>query len=244
MKDFNRCAFLACLLASASQSVKAARTLQEDPAQQDVQSETGVRSIYSDGVLKPGWESWPWGIDYLNFEDSTYTLPNTGASMCTKIKRFGAVSLKTTEPFQAKGKLTFWQKQNSEQDAGFEIQLESSVSVQYAVSSAASLGNQDETSSAIQVVSEIPGSAPEVGGDSSWVKKEIALEEFADSAMVFDRITLGRCLQQGDDCKRDQQSPHDDVVLICLSEIQLEGQPDQYNAFGEEGQAAAFGVQP
>eukprot|EP00963_Diacronema_lutheri_P010835 scaffold1211_cov295-Pavlova_lutheri.AAC.14 len=235
---------LACLLAGSIYATEAARGLREQSEGEGTEGDASVRVIYSNGKLQSDWESWPWGVEYLNFEDEKYALPETDASMCTKIKPFGAVSLKTSKPFQAEGTLTFWQKESEHGDLNLEIQLESSVSVQYAVSSVASLGNEGDGESPIQVVSEASGGTSQVGEDSTWVKKEIRLKEFAESAEVFDRITLGRCLQQGDSCKGNQGDHKDKVVLVCLSEIQLEGQPDEVITVDEEGEAVAFSTNP
>lgn len=235
---------LGCLLASSMYSFAAARGLREQSEASQPDGDARVRIIYSNGKLEPDWESWPWGVEYLNFEEEKHTLPDTDASMCTKIKPFGAVSLKTSKPFQAKGTLTFWQKESDHDDINFEIQLESSVSTQYAVSSVASLGSERDGDGPIQVVSEASGDTTRTGEGSSWVKKEIQLEKFAESADVFDRITLGRCLQQGDSCKGSRDDQEEKVVMVCLSEIQLEGQPDEVSTVDEDGEAVAFSTNP
>ena len=182
---FSLCAALTAALAvfaSTSSTVAAAK----------------IEPIYVDGALGSNFESWSWGISYLDFEDPCpgKQLPNR--CLCAEVIPYGALSFKTTKPFPAHGQLHLHIHTNA---PGLQLQLESSSEINYSIS---------------ETVDITPSRNHNTKGH--FFTKKIDLSTFQTTAPRFDRIVLGNCLENDASCMRGKGQE----TKICIESMFLD----------------------
>jgi hypothetical protein len=183
-----------------------------------------VELVFNDGRLQPTWSSWSWGLTYINYNDGSAPAPGSAGSLCFDVHTFGALSLRTTQPFSVDGAMLGMHVRGNmstpgsaaarqEQLAGLEVQLEAGQGGEYRVSRSATLREL----LAQQAAEDGSGAATQlqVIAAGQWVPLRMRLADVAGDGggQRYNRITMGKCLQNMDGCEGD------DHVGICLDHL-------------------------
>jgi hypothetical protein len=169
-----------------------------------------IEPIYTDGNLGRNFESWSWGINYLDFED---ICPGHGEGnqqhhhttcLCAEVIPYGALSFKTSAPFSPFGGSIHLQVYTDSNTGGLQMQLESSSESEYSISDIVDISNKNHKNKK---------------GHHHFIEKEISLTPMSRTAEAFDRIVLGNCLENDATCLEAGQS---ESTRICIQSMYIE----------------------
>ena len=164
-----------------------------------------IEPIYTAGGLGRNFESWSWGISYMDFEDMC---PGDGnhhkTCLCAEVIPYGALSFKASKPFSPfGGAIHLNVYTNSE--TGLQMQLESSSESEYSIS---------------DIVDISGGNHKHTGAKKNhFFKEDVSLTPMARTAETFDRIVLGNCLENDATCLKANEET---VTKICIESMYIE----------------------
>jgi hypothetical protein len=185
-----------------------------------------VEVVFNDGQLQRTWSSWSWGLSYFNQHDGTAPAPGSTGSLCIAVQPFGALSLRTSRPFavgqtvmgmHVRGNATSGGSAQERQAllGGLEIQLEGGSGGQYAVSRSATIQEllvEQAAEDGSDAQAQLAAMA-----DGQWLPLRVRLADLSgDGGAVFDRVTLGKCVQQVEACAGEAPA-----VSLCLDHVVL-----------------------
>jgi hypothetical protein len=180
--------------------------------------------IYNNGLLE--WRSWSWGLASLNVKDSSAPAPGARSAMCLGVQPFGALSLKSSMPFEMEnGVLGFYIRGNGGNGGNsnasasaaaaaglgrLELQLESSSPSRYSITRSLTLAEVLEAQAAAGGSTSAADLLAAIQA-GSWTPVKVQMSAFAvpgsaagssqeGAAFRADRLTMGSCLQRLEGC--------------------------------------------